>query len=342
MTACKISTDWTYRGMKTLSMENEFLRITCLPDFGARITEFTYKPHERNFLWERPNFGHRAPARSSGPTISFFDYWGGGWDELFPTAWACSYRKADYGAFGETPFLQWDSEIEKQTSEEVVAHLRTHTIRSPFVFDKRLTIRSGEKKLHITERLTNLSDVTFEFLWIQHPVLNINEKCRIAIPATSFAVEPEQSRCLDARLSHLWPITEDKDGREVDLRVVPARGTSEYWELLYFKDLREGWFALSDESSHETFGLVFPRNIFKFACMSMLYGSNADAPWYGSPYLLGMYPSTGYPVTLTKALKEGEFSKLASNESLEAKIIAVVATDVERLRAITQEGEIVQ
>jgi hypothetical protein len=135
--------------------------------------------------------------------------------------------------------------------------------------------------------LTNLSDVTFEFLWIQHPVLNIKRERNVVFRSRLQALrfEPEQSRCLDARLSHLWPVTEDEDGREVDLRVVPARGTSEYWELLYFKNLREGWFALSDESSHETFGLVFPRNIFKFACMSILYGSNADAPWYGSPYL---------------------------------------------------------
>ena len=128
----------------------------------------------------------------------------------------------------------------------------------------------------------------------------------------------------------------------MDLRVVPAKGTRDYWELLYFKDLRDGWLALVDESSREMFGLVFPKSVFRFAWMSMLYGASADVPWYGCPYLLGLYPSTGYPVTLTKALSEGGFSKLGPNESLEARIIALVGTDVEQLQAITQEGEILQ
>ena len=96
MNGCQISTDWTYRGMRTLSIENEFLKITCLVDSGARIIEFKYKPTERNFLWQRPHFRHKASTRSPGLTINVFDYWGGGWDELFQlTALRLSRSKVD-------------------------------------------------------------------------------------------------------------------------------------------------------------------------------------------------------------------------------------------------------
>lgn len=342
MKGCSISTDFVYRGMRSLLMENEFLRVVCLLDSGARIIEFKYKPTDRDFLWHRPYLGHRPPKRLAGPTANVFDFWGGGWDEIFPTAWPCSYKKADYGVLGEIPFLQWRCKIEKNSSSEVAACLWTNTVRAPFTFKKRLIMHAGEKRLHIEEQLINRSEEPFDFLWAQHLVLRINGNCRISIPAERFTVDPEQCRRLEPGLSHRWPVTRDRDGKEVDLRIVPPRGMSDYWELLYFKDLRDGWLALVDESSHEAFTLVFPKDVFRFVWMSMLYGRSSDAPWYGSPYLLGLYPSTGYPATLTKALEGGEYASLGSRESLEARMIASVAIDVRQVRGVTKEGEVLQ
>ena len=48
---CRVSDSWTYRGLKTVVLENELLRIVILADKGADIYQFVYKPLDVDFLW---------------------------------------------------------------------------------------------------------------------------------------------------------------------------------------------------------------------------------------------------------------------------------------------------
>jgi hypothetical protein len=41
---CRISDEWTLRGMRAAVIENELLRVLVLLDKGAEILEFCYKP----------------------------------------------------------------------------------------------------------------------------------------------------------------------------------------------------------------------------------------------------------------------------------------------------------
>ena len=81
MVGCRITTDWTYKGMRTLIIENEYIRVVSLLDKGSDIMEILYKPLDIDFMWHSP-LGYRNPsmfiesrARSDG---SFLDYYGGG------------------------------------------------------------------------------------------------------------------------------------------------------------------------------------------------------------------------------------------------------------------------
>ncbi len=40
---CRVSDDWMFRGLKTVVMENEVLRIFILADKGADIYQFVHK-----------------------------------------------------------------------------------------------------------------------------------------------------------------------------------------------------------------------------------------------------------------------------------------------------------
>ena len=42
-TGCRVSDAWTYRGLKTVVLENELVRITVLADKGADIQSFVHK-----------------------------------------------------------------------------------------------------------------------------------------------------------------------------------------------------------------------------------------------------------------------------------------------------------
>jgi len=79
--------DWTYRGMRTLVLENRNLRLVSLLDKGSDIAELIYKPLDLGLLFHAPT-GHRKPGsivgtckRSEG---EFMEYHGGGWQDMGP------------------------------------------------------------------------------------------------------------------------------------------------------------------------------------------------------------------------------------------------------------------
>ena len=41
-TGCRISDSWTYRGLKTVILENEVLRVSIISDKGADVFELSH------------------------------------------------------------------------------------------------------------------------------------------------------------------------------------------------------------------------------------------------------------------------------------------------------------
>lgn len=84
---CRLSLDYTYKGMRVAFLENELIRVGVLLDKGADIFEFTYKPHDIDFLWQSP-IPMRSPfvATSALAEGNFHDYYYGGWQEVLPSA----------------------------------------------------------------------------------------------------------------------------------------------------------------------------------------------------------------------------------------------------------------
>ena len=48
--ACSMSDDWTYKDMKVVWLENDFLRIGILVGRGSDIFEFRFKPFDCDFI----------------------------------------------------------------------------------------------------------------------------------------------------------------------------------------------------------------------------------------------------------------------------------------------------
>jgi len=324
---CRIDMGWSYEGIRCLKMENAFMSITLLLDAGSRIIEFIYKPLGYNFIWRHLLLKIRKPFCLASISTSnlIFDYWDGGWDEVFPTGLPCTYKGADFGMLGELIVSSWHCVIEEDAPDEVCAHLWTDTIRAPFRFHKWLTLRKDEKTLYIREIVKNRSKEYFEFLWLHHPLLKLLPRARVEIPGEEFLVEPRQCKLLEPGGPYRWPIARDKTGNDIDLRVLPP--TNEAWELLYFTRLKDGYYKVFYPDLKIGFSLFFPKEVFKFLWMALLNGGEHNYPWYGSTYAIGLYPATGYPFILTEAIKEGVVSKLGPNESLEVELKASIITE---------------
>ena len=74
-----VNTEWSYRGLRAVVLENQLLRAVILPEARAKISQITYKPFDTDLLWNnaqiRPS---RLPANSR-----YDDVCSGGWDALF-------------------------------------------------------------------------------------------------------------------------------------------------------------------------------------------------------------------------------------------------------------------
>ena len=94
--SCSISQHTLERGYKAVTLENEILSVTVLPDKGADIYSLLYKPRNMDVLWKSP-WGLKLPGTgvfTAGTTEeAWLEYYGGGWQEIFPNGGdACVYK----------------------------------------------------------------------------------------------------------------------------------------------------------------------------------------------------------------------------------------------------------
>jgi hypothetical protein len=90
--------------LNTLVLENEYLRATVVPSYGARVISLLYKPTGHEELWANPN---AALMQMNAFYYNWLLVWGG----IFP-AWGAPEH-------GKYWFLPWDYSIVKQNSDTV-------------------------------------------------------------------------------------------------------------------------------------------------------------------------------------------------------------------------------
>lgn len=154
----RVSTDWSYRGLEAVVLENRMLRIVILPAAGAKIWQITYKPLDKNLLWNNPRI---APARL--PMNSRYDdVWSGGWDELFPNDEVAVIDGESYPDHGEFWTGKWTA-VPFLQADEAGVRLRFTTPISSIEVEKVIRLRSGEARIEFEYRFTNRGQADFPF-----------------------------------------------------------------------------------------------------------------------------------------------------------------------------------
>lgn len=354
-TRCRISDEWTYRGMRLLVIENSEIRVVVVPDKGSDIVSFRHQPTNTEFLWESP-LGLRNPAQYV-PTVAlpegpFHDLYEGGWQELLPGAGGFApqpYAGALIGLHGEVALYPWKCAIELDTPDEVRARLSVETIRAPFRIEKRLTLRRGEARLIVEETLTNLGDEECPFMWGHHPVFGapfLSEGCVVDVPAEQLLTPRTEADApfqpasrLPSNREFAWPLAKTIAGAEVDLSRVPGPA-GRTADLAYLTGLREGWAAITNPARGVGFGFAFDPSVFRYVWLWQPYGGAWGSPWFGRVYACGVEPHSSWPVQgLSEAIKNGSALKLGPRQTLSTTIVATVfrGQGVER---ISPTGEV--
>jgi hypothetical protein len=341
--------DFTEAGRRVMALENELIRVELLPDKGSDITSFLHKPSDTDFMW-RSARGLRPPipgGRLPGPSDAVnFDEYEGGWMECFPNGGGgLTYRGAPLPFHGELWSAGWSVAITEDAPERISVTLTVETPRTPFRVEKRLTLESGRAALIVDESITNLSSIPMDFMWGHHPVFGppfLDDTCRVDIPAATGSTSrpaPMNTSALEFPSEFDWPHAPLANGGTTDLSIVPGpdEGRLE-WACL--KELREGWYGITNGSRRVGFGMRWDVGVFPFVWYWQCWGGEPDYPWWGRHYNCALEPWTSWPDGLDNAMANGTSRVLDGNATVETRLIAVAYDGRERIDGIDADGEV--
>lgn len=328
MSYLKLDTRWRLDGLRTVILENQYLRITILPQLGARIYELIYKPHDVNLLWTNP----RIPPARVNFGGRYDDVWCGGWDELFPNCEAAVVNGEVFPDHGEIWSVEWDFEATR-SSESVSARFYCRTRISDALIEKTITLQPDMRQFQISYLLRNNLPDPMPILWNLHMAMAISERHRLCFPQMRARLEPSYPGSLTgAPREFQWPTVEI--GKEkVDLARVPP-SAQRRMHFLYGIDLSGGWWGISNAESGLACGLTFDRSIF-----SSLWLFGSFGGWRNLNVAV-IEPSTGYPFKLEEAIRAKTCFQLEPGRDLATSMVFTVAEGASQIRGITPEGTI--
>ena len=344
---CRITDDLVYKGMRTLFLENDLVRVGVLLDKGADIFQFLHKPSDTDFLWRSPQGLVRpdrfTPTRASA-SGAFLDSYHGGWQEILPGGGPVDYRGAELGLHGEVTHLGWDCDILEDTPEAVAVKLEVTCIRTPFRLERTMRLVKGSPVLFIDETLTNLSPSPQEFMWGHHPAFGapfLREGVRLFVPAGQAEVHSPQfapSSILEPGSQFAWPFAQ-AGGRPIDLSSIPSDQAG-FSELIYLKGLASGWYAVVDPQRSLGIGFSWPLEVFPYLWFWMVYGRFPGYPWWDRTYCIALEPWSGIPNDLNKAIELGNQTHLKGGGSLTVSFTASVITGRDTVHQIDLHGNV--
>jgi hypothetical protein len=343
---CRLSLDYTYRGMRVAFLANEWLRVGVLLDKGADLFEFTYKPRDLDFLWQSP-IPLRKPfvATSALGEGAFHDYYYGGWQEVLPSAgWAAEpYQGAQQGLHGEVSLLPFDAQVVEDTPERVSLRVGATCYRSPLTLERTMTLERDRPVLRIEERLANRAPTPFAVMWGHHPAFGepfLDESCVVQTPARFV-------RVLDYHPNGHWvpgegyefPMVKTRSGEVEDVTRVRPRSARTV-DVLSFWELAEGWYALTNQRARVGFGMAWDASLFRCLWMWQVYGGHHDYPWYGRTYNCALEPFTSWPPAgIANAVRNGTALALDAGQVVTTDLVAV-AYEADGVGRIDRDGQV--
>ena len=330
-TDCRITLDYTYRGMRIAFLENESLLVGVLVDKGGDVFGFTYKPRDLDFMWHSP-IPLRKPfvETSALPEGAFHDYYYGGWQEVLPSAgWAEEPYLGTYqGLHGEASLLPFEAHVLEDNAEGVTLELAVRLYRSPLNLTRRMSLRGGVPALFIEERLENESTGEFAVMWGHHPAFGppfLDDSCVVHAPA-------EAELVLAYHENGLWEPGEDyafpmvpnrRTGEKVDVTCVLSPDTGSV-DVIRLKNLSEGWYGLTSVKREVGIGMAWDAEVFENLWMWQVYGGHYDYPWYGRTYNVALEPFTSWPpIGIKNAIDNGTARVMRPGEVIQTDLVAV-------------------
>jgi galactose mutarotase-like enzyme len=317
-------------GFDAISLENEAVRVTVVPELGAHVTELVDRAAGRDLLWHNP----RTTLRRAPYGAHFDDWWSGGWDEIFPTGDRALLHDELLPYMGEMWSVPWSSDVSIAGDLASVTTVG-HATMAPARMERRLWIRGDEPAVHASYRIVNLDVRPLPFLWGIHPVFAVTPDHRIDHPARTMLVGVSSDPSMGTvGETYAWPALPDPSahGGTRDVRRARPREDAVFgghWAT----DLQDGWLALTDTATRRGIAIVFPVDVFPHAWLWQVYGG-----WRGHHHL-ALEPWSGYPMQLEEAQAAGRARVLTAGKTLEAEVAFVLFDGLDAVRSVERHRD---
>lgn len=334
--------EFTWTGLRCVSLENATLRAVLCLDKGCDIVELTHKPSDTETL-------HQAPAGPlpKGALLSsaleagiFRDQFSGGWYVMLPNGpMPCEHRDVYYGQHGEAAFAPWSYAIDEDHAGEVAIRAWTRLRRMPLLIERRIALSADGGTLRIDEAVSNEAAQTLEVLWGHHPTFGerlIDANTQLDMPPCRAATTAEAppAATLSPGMTSAWPQIGDTDLSRIPDAVVNAQ------DFVRLDEFASGWFAIRNPARGAGVALRWEEELFPLLGYWRLLGGGDDYPWYGARTMLALEPCCDLP-SVADAASRGTAITLKAGERRETRIHATVfAADDRAVTGLDWQGRI--
>lgn len=347
---CRISDSWSYRGLKTVVLENERIRVIVLADKGADIYSFVDKRSDTEFMWRTP-WGVRDPRKFVPSTGSaqgmWLDYYEGGWQTVVPHGgYPDSVYGAEFGLHGDINNMPWDAEIIEDSTARVAASFQARGVRMPVFVELTMALESGSSVLTLDKTVSNEGEEEIEIVWLEHIAIGppfLSGACELYVPECRILTHPEEfvsSQKLALGADTAWPFAAAADGTEVDFRKVPPKSDRSL-DMAYFTGMDEGWYAVHNKDSNIGFAVTFPTDVFPYLWYWRNLGGGWGYPWYGRCYNVGLEPCTSWDNRgLAHSMDNGTARRLPAGQTVSARITAGAFSGKGEVEGVDARGRV--
>ncbi len=276
----------TYKSLRAITLENEKISLTFLPDYACKMSSLIKKDTGREFLFQ----SHLDKLTPPPYAAAFSAYDSSGFDEVFPTIDACPYPCGKHAGtpipdHGEVWALPWEYKLGAD------GHTLKAWVKSPkfpYILTRELTLDGSTIRMHYT--VENLSDENLEFIWTPHCLLACSPATKLVLPdnLTEIMTVEHSSQTLGPwGTRHSYPLTTAVNGQQVDMSAT-APVSAQNCEKFYFTEPNsQGWCAVKHTDNGDTLTYRYDADKVPYLAVWKTQGG------YRGDYNIALEPCTG-------------------------------------------------
>ncbi len=229
---------------------------------------------------------------------------------------------------GEGPVVMWEVAGGGAEADRVTLVCRATLFAAQMTVKRTITLSPQGHAAWIEETVKNLSALDRPFGWCQHattgPPFLEKGVTLFDMSATWGQVFPREfsgAQRLRTAAEFTWPMAVGADGKEVDLRPIPAgEASSDLTTQLMDPNREWAWCAAVNPKQRVAFGYVWKRADFPWVVNWEEFGGRKHKPWDGRSLARGMeFSTTPFPVTRREAVMVGSLQGAPTYRWIPAK-----------------------